>query len=106
MNLGMSPGFSSIDFENLPMPAHMSIDYVRVYQYEDAINYGCDPPNYPTSNYINKYVTVLMTRCIVSDSIYSFIEAYTNPNITTWTNPPEEGGYGQTFPKNRLIDTC
>lgn len=89
MNLGMSPGFSSIDFENLPMPAHMSIDYVRVYQYEDAINYGCDPPNYPTSNYIN-----------------NFIEAYTNPNITTWTNPPEEGGYGQTFPKNRLIDTC
>ncbi len=43
---------------------------------------------------------------ITADPICRFIEAYTNPNLTTWTNPPEEGGYGQTFPKNRLIDTC
>lgn len=88
MNLGMSPGFSSID-AILPLPATMSIEYIRVYQYPDAINYGCDPPNYPTSAYINR-----------------FIEAYTNPNLTTWTAPPELSGYGQNFPKNRLIDTC
>ncbi|KIM32090.1 glycoside hydrolase family 16 protein [Serendipita vermifera MAFF 305830] len=88
MNLGMSPGFSSID-AILPLPATMSVDYIRVYQYPDAINYGCDPPNFPTSSYINR-----------------FIEAYTNPNLTTWSNPPEEAGYGQAMPKNRLIDTC
>ncbi|CCA69988.1 related to KRE6-beta-1,6-glucan synthetase [Serendipita indica DSM 11827] len=89
MNLGMSHGFSNIDFANLQMPGHMSVDYVRVYQYPDDINYGCDPPNYPTSSYINR-----------------FIEAYTNPNITQWATSPEEGGYGQKVPKNRLIDTC
>jgi beta-glucanase (GH16 family) len=88
-NLGMSPGFSSIDFANLPLPAHMSIDYIRIYQYPDAINYGCDPPNFPTSSYINR-----------------FIEAYTNPNLTTWTATPELSGYDQPFPKNSLIDTC
>jgi hypothetical protein len=54
MNLGMSPGFSDIDFTNIRLPAHMSIDYVRIYQYPDEINYGCDPPNYPTSSYINR----------------------------------------------------
>ena len=43
----------------------MHVDYIRVYQPKNAINYGCDPVGFPTSNYINQY-----------------IEAYTNPNIT------------------------
>ncbi len=43
----------------------MHVDYIRVYQQKDSINYGCDPVGFPTSNYINQY-----------------IEAYTNPNIT------------------------
>ncbi|KAG8796933.1 hypothetical protein FRC17_007903 [Serendipita sp. 399] len=91
MNLGMSPGFSNIDVEAIEamLPAHMSIDYVRVYQYPDEINYGCDPPNYPTEAYINRY-----------------IEAYTNPNLTQWSAPAEEGGYEQPVPRNRLIDNC
>ena len=33
-------------------------------------------------------------------------EAYTNPNITSWTGPPEEGGYNHPWPKNNLIDQC
>jgi beta-glucan synthesis-associated protein KRE6 len=89
MNLGMSPGFAEIDFADLALPAHMSVDYIRVYQYPDSINYGCDPVNFPTSSYINR-----------------FIEAYTNPNLTTWTEPPERAGYGQSIPKNRLVDAC
>jgi hypothetical protein len=43
----------------------MHIDYIRVYQPQNAINYGCDPEGFPTSNYINQY-----------------IDAYTNPNYT------------------------
>ncbi|KIM32094.1 glycoside hydrolase family 16 protein [Serendipita vermifera MAFF 305830] len=88
MNLGMSPKFSDID-PVMPLPATMSVDYVRVYQYPDQINYGCDPVDYPTTSYINRY-----------------IEAYTNPNLTTWSSLPEAAGYNQPFPKNRLIDTC
>jgi hypothetical protein len=50
----MSPGFSGhIDFDQLTLPAYMKIDWIRVYQYEDDMNFGCDPPNYPTSNYID-----------------------------------------------------
>jgi beta-glucan synthesis-associated protein KRE6 len=85
----MSPDFSKIDRDNLIFPAYMSIDYIRVYQYPDEINYGCDPPNFPTTSYINRY-----------------IEAYTNPNITTWSNLPEDAGYNQPAPKNRLVDQC
>ena len=84
----MSPGFSKVD-EVLPLPATMSVEYIRVYQYPEDVNIGCDPPNYPTSAYINR-----------------FIEAYTNPNLTSWAAAPEDAGYAQTFPKNRLIDTC
>jgi hypothetical protein len=68
-NLGMSPNFGEIDFNNLEFPTHMLIDWIRVYQHPDRINIGCDPPNFPTSNYIERY-----------------IEAYTNPNLTV-SNP-------------------
>ncbi|KAG8960616.1 hypothetical protein FRC03_006324 [Tulasnella sp. 419] len=81
MNLGMSFNFGPIDFENLKFPHHFYIDYVRVYQEEE--NIGCDPPDFPTSSYIQTY-----------------IEAYTNPNLTTWEQ------YGQVFPKNKLKDSC
>lgn len=33
----------------------MYIDYVRVYQRDDAPGIGCSPENYPTEDYINKY---------------------------------------------------
>lgn len=47
-------------------------------------NIGCDPPNFPTANYIAR-----------------FPEAYNNANITTMEQIPNF-----TKPKNRLIDTC
>jgi beta-glucan synthesis-associated protein KRE6 len=62
----------------------MSVDYIRVYQPSDAINIGCDPPEFPTKTYIDRY-----------------IEAYTNPNFTTWTD-----GYGQPMPKNSFLGQC
>ena len=30
-----------------------------------------------------------------------YIEAYTNPNLTTWVDD-----YKQVIPKNRLVDNC
>lgn len=33
----------------------MYIDYVRVYQRNDAPGVGCSPEDYPTESYINKY---------------------------------------------------
>ncbi|KAI0660810.1 beta-glucan synthesis-associated [Cubamyces menziesii] len=84
MNLGMSYNFGDVDLDHLPFPVHMRVDYVRVYQPSNAINYGCDPPDYPTQAYINQY-----------------IEAYTNPNLTTWS-----GDYGQAWPKNKFLGEC
>ncbi|KAJ7346342.1 beta-glucan synthesis-associated [Mycena albidolilacea] len=83
-NLGISTGFGFVDFEHITFPSTMRLDYVRVYQHPDKINIGCDPPERPTSAYINTY-----------------IEAYTNPLLTTW-----EDDYHQTVPKNKLIDQC
>ncbi|KAJ6456683.1 beta-glucan synthesis-associated protein [Mycena sanguinolenta] len=83
-NLGMSPAFGFVDVEHLTFPSTMRLDWVRVYQDPDNINIGCDPPEAPTSAYINTY-----------------IEAYTNPLLTTWKDD-----YGQPFPKNKLIDDC
>ncbi|EIM92127.1 beta-glucan synthesis-associated [Stereum hirsutum FP-91666 SS1] len=83
-NLGMSTNFGTVDLDHLTFPAVMRIDYIRVYQYSDSINIGCDPPDFPTATYINEY-----------------IEAYTNPNFTTWKDD-----YGQPFPKNSFLDQC
>ncbi|KAJ7680330.1 glycoside hydrolase family 16 protein, partial [Mycena polygramma] len=64
-NLGMSTNFGPVDLDHLPFPCHLSIDYIRVYQ--SSLNIGCDPPDFPTLEYINTYP-----------------EAYTNQNLTTW----------------------
>lgn len=66
----------------------MHVDYIRVYQDPDKINYGCEPENFPTQDFINKYR-----------------QAYTNPNITTFQQL--QGIYPDIhWPKNRLVDTC
>ncbi|THH13367.1 hypothetical protein EW146_g6836 [Bondarzewia mesenterica] len=83
-NLGMSTAFGKVDTQHLTFPAVMRIDYVRVYQRGDSLNYGCDPDGFPTTAYIDQ-----------------FIEAYTNPNLTTWTDD-----YGQPFPKNSFLGQC
>jgi len=84
LNLGMSPGFQRQDFKHLTFPSRMYIDYVRVYQRQGVKNgVTCDPPSHPTANYINKH-----------------IQAYTNPNLTTWAQA------GNTFPRNSRYDGC
>ncbi|KAF7320569.1 GH16 domain-containing protein [Mycena chlorophos] len=83
MNLGLSYGFvpslSLTEIDGI-LPTTMRIDWVRVYQDPKNINIGCDPSDRPTQDYINTY-----------------IEAYTNPNLTTWTDD-----FGQPKPKNSL----
>lgn len=43
----------------------MYIDYVWWYQHEEKVSVTCDPKDYPTTEYIQKYW-----------------RAYTNPNVT------------------------
>ncbi|KAN0060009.1 hypothetical protein ACQY0O_007982 [Thecaphora frezii] len=85
LNLGISQNFGTPDWRKLRWPAIMSVDWVRVYQPEGKTNVGCDPPDFPTADYINRH-----------------LEAYTNANLTVWGNTPEEGGYGAVWPRNRL----
>lgn len=61
-NLGMSFDFGEVDIENIPLPAYMLVDYIRVYQDPEKINVGCDgSPDYNTSQWIachrNDYMT-------------------------------------------------
>ncbi|KAI0030195.1 beta-glucan synthesis-associated [Vararia minispora EC-137] len=83
LNLGISKSFIRVDFSSLTFPAKMRVDYVRVYQPSDSINWGCDPVDFPTMDYINTYM-----------------DAYTNPNYTRWTD------IGQEFPKNSFLGQC
>ncbi|OBZ76649.1 Beta-glucan synthesis-associated protein KRE6 [Grifola frondosa] len=80
----MSYNFGQVDLAHIPFPVHMRVDYVRVYQPADARNIGCDPAGFPTQAYINQ-----------------FIEAYTDPNLTTWRND-----FGQPFPRNSFLGQC
>lgn len=56
VNFGMSKNFAEVDLDNLPFPATMLVDYIRVYQRKDEKNIGCDPKDFPTQDYINTYV--------------------------------------------------
>nr|ODN86871.1 glucosidase [Cryptococcus depauperatus CBS 7841] len=74
INFGMSNGFQTVDFAHLQTPAEMLVDYVRVYQRPEG-KLGCDPKDRPTADYIERH-----------------LNAYSNPNLTTW----DAAGY--TFP--------
>ncbi|GLB35997.1 putative glycoside hydrolase family 16 protein [Lyophyllum shimeji] len=84
VNLGMSMNFGNVDLEHLRFPVMMRVDWIRVYQRKDSINVGCDPKEFPTQEYINKY-----------------IDAYINPNLTTWIDD-----FNQTFPRNSFLNQC
>lgn len=64
----------------MTFPSEMHIDYVRVYQREGHTNIGCDPPDYPTADYIANHAP-----------------AYNNPNLTGWADA------GYTKPRNSLV---
>ncbi|EKM53338.1 glycoside hydrolase family 16 protein [Phanerochaete carnosa HHB-10118-sp] len=91
LNLGISNNWQTIDLSTMEFPAVMLVDYVRVYQRKGQTNIGCDPPGYPTTDYINNHM-----------------EAYTNPNLTFWSDsqPGIGNGAGYPWPKNALHDGC
>ena len=62
-NLGISENFGTVDFDTLTFPPTLRVDYVRVYQRSDSINIGCDPEDFPTAAYIEKYVAIFSFRC-------------------------------------------
>lgn len=68
LNLGISENFGAIDYEGLEKlwPVTMLVDYVRVYQDPDNINIGCDPPDFPTYDYIERWKDVYYNPNIVS----------------------------------------
>lgn len=67
LNLGISTAWVYIDWPSLTWPSTMRIDYVRIFQPPHAINIGCDPPGFPTYDYIQNHLDI-----------------YSNPNLTTW----------------------
>jgi hypothetical protein len=46
---------ATIDPTTMTFPAEMLVDYVRVYQREGQTNIGCNPPGYPTTDYISNH---------------------------------------------------
>ncbi|KAI0268107.1 beta-glucan synthesis-associated [Gloeopeniophorella convolvens] len=84
MNLAMSTNFGPVDTSNIAFPVSMYVDYVRVYQPKGARNIGCNPPDFPTTDYISRYQ-----------------EAYTNPNLTTWSTD-----FQQPVPGNSFLGQC
>jgi beta-glucanase (GH16 family) len=65
LNLGFSGSWGAINLAGLKFPTTMHIDYVRIYQKPGEENITCDPPGYPTTEYIANHG-----------------EAYNNPNLT------------------------
>ena len=89
LNLGISSGFTYINWQDIKFPAKFKIDYVRVYQDPNNIRVGCDPADHPTADYIARH-----------------IEAYTNPNLTMWSETRDRGGYEQRVPGNSMLGHC
>jgi len=67
-NFGLSNSFANLNMTGLAtlMPATMRFDYIRIYQ-DDTGYIGCDPPDYPTTEYIAAHP-----------------DAYHNKDLTRW----------------------
>lgn len=65
LNLGISPAWGAILLADLKFPTVMHIDYVRIYQKPGQTSITCDPPGYPTTDYIANHA-----------------DAYNNVNLT------------------------
>ncbi|KAI5779289.1 beta-glucan synthesis-associated [Geopyxis carbonaria] len=87
LNLGISTSWVWIDWPNIAPRliegTTLHIDYVRIYQKEGEELITCDPPGYPTTQYIRDHP-----------------EPYNNPNLTMWSQT------GYPWPKNQLMDDC
>jgi beta-glucanase (GH16 family) len=69
LNLGISNSWSEVLLADLQFPTIMHIDYVRLYQNKSDVSVTCDPPGFPTTQYIADHPI-----------------AYKNPNMTV--RPP------------------
>lgn len=95
LNLGISNSWSEVLIGDLKFPTIMHIDYVRIYQKPGETSLTCDPPGYPTTEYIKKHPV-----------------AYNNPNLTVSYRPGanlSDTDFGQSWaetgyewPKNKL----
>jgi len=65
LNLGISESWTQILYGDLKFPTTMHIDYVRIYQKPGETLLTCDPPGYPTTEYIKNHPL-----------------PYNNPNVT------------------------
>ncbi|KAI7281434.1 glycoside hydrolase family 16 protein [Hortaea werneckii] len=84
INFGLSNNFAVLNMSGLGplMPAHMRLDYVRIYQDEDG-EFTCDPEGYETTEYIKNHPA-----------------PYANFNYTHWSD------VGYERPKNTFMDGC
>lgn len=60
--MAISESFQDVTPSTMTFPSEMHIDYVRVYQRSDSKNIGCDPPDYPTSQYIQDHLNAYMSE--------------------------------------------
>lgn len=97
LNLGISGAWGAMDIAHLLFPTVMHIDYVRIYQKPEDTSITCDPPGYPTTEFIANHGV-----------------AYNNPNLTvSLLSPNHVAEYvlivlkhwnetGYSWPKNTL----
>ncbi len=73
--------WQGIDLTTMIFPAIMQVDYVRVYQRKGHTNIGCDPPDYPTKNYIDNHPDAYGSACSHHDrsTIFSSVFAAQTP---------------------------
>jgi beta-glucanase (GH16 family) len=97
LNLGISGSWSEILIGDLKFPTIMHIDYVRIYQKPGQVSVTCDPPGYPTTDYIKEHPAAYLNPNFTVCS-FSFLEEL-KPQLKVlqkW----EQTGY--SWPKNQF----
>lgn len=87
----------------MTFPTEMLIDYVRVYQRTDSQNIGCNPKDYPTTDYISRHPEAYSSSFVGDEAQFYMLLTvfFTDAQLQSWTSGP--AGANNTFPKNSLV---
>jgi beta-glucan synthesis-associated protein KRE6 len=64
LNLGISTAWGEIVLDQLRFHKIMRVDYVRIYQRPGQESITCDPPGYPTTEYIMRWLTIIQNLTV------------------------------------------
>jgi hypothetical protein len=103
----VAENWQTVDLASMMFPSEMLVDYVRVYQRKGSTNVGCNPKDFPTTDYINNHLEAYQSKSgLILQCRPLFIDS-SDTNVTwTWPKPRNSLVYSFLVVMPTSTDSC